>query len=234
MKFTIAPQIFEKFPSTTIGLIHVTGADNHNDSRTEAELLRGEETRLRAMMKKDDITNLPAISAWRETFRAFGVKPGDARSSIESLLRSVLSDRDIRRINPLVDLYNYISLRYLLPVGGEDLSQINGDVHLCFAGENEPAILLLGDETPVAPLPCEVIYKDDEGAICRRWNWREADRTKLTPGTTECILVIERVAPVERSILESALTELSDSANRLLGAQCKSFILDHQNPEASW
>ncbi|MEZ4529653.1 MAG: phenylalanine--tRNA ligase beta subunit-related protein [Thermomicrobiales bacterium] len=64
------------------------------------------------------------------------MKPSKYRSSIEAMLRSAQSGR-LRPINPLVDLYNAISLRHLLPVGGEDLAAIVGDVRLTRAQGDE-------------------------------------------------------------------------------------------------
>ena len=73
------------------------------------------------------------------------------------------------------------ALNSLLPVGGEDLDKIVGDVLLTRAGTDEPAVFLLGEKEARAPHAGEIFYKDENGAICRRWNWKEADRTKLTP-----------------------------------------------------
>jgi DNA/RNA-binding domain of Phe-tRNA-synthetase-like protein len=95
----------------------------------------------------------------------------------------VLNGATIGHINNLVSLYNTISLRHILPVGGEDLDRIVGDILLTRAGDDEPAVFLLGEKEARAPHAGEIIYKDEVGAICRRWNWKEADRTKLTQET---------------------------------------------------
>jgi DNA/RNA-binding domain of Phe-tRNA-synthetase-like protein len=136
-----------------------------------------------------------------------------------------------RRINPLVDLYNAVSLRHFVPVGGEDLGAVSGEVELRFAGENEPPVRLLGEplESARPPKAGEVIYADDLGALCRRWNWKEADRTKLTEKTTRGFLVVEALPPVGRAELDAALADLKGLVEKYCGGTVRSGVLDREN-----
>jgi DNA/RNA-binding domain of Phe-tRNA-synthetase-like protein len=128
-------------------------------------------------------------------------------------------------INPLVDLYNAVSLRYLLPVGGEDLDRLQGHLTLRFAGETEPEVALLGRPEPAAPEPGEVIYADDAGAVCRRWNWREAARTCLSEDTRNAILVVELLPPTEPAVLDAGLAELAVEIERRCGGKVVVSVL---------
>jgi DNA/RNA-binding domain of Phe-tRNA-synthetase-like protein len=121
----------------------------------------------------------------------------------------------------------------MLPVGGEDIDKIKGDVVLTFATGNEKKVLLLGDTEARAPHEGEVIYKDDESTICRRWNWREAERTKLTEKTKNCLLVIEGLSPVTKKEIEDATGELKDLIKKHCGGSLKSDILNKDNLELS-
>ena len=76
--------------------------------------------------------------------------------------------------------------------------------------------------------PNEIIYTDDLGAICRRWNWKEADRTKLTETTISACIVIEAIPPVERTQLELALADLSALVKPFCGGTSQVAILDSQ------
>ncbi|MFP9039074.1 phenylalanine--tRNA ligase beta subunit-related protein, partial [Enterococcus faecalis] len=66
---------------------------------------------------------------WRQAFTTFKTKKG-ARSSIEALLKRVNQEREFFPINPLVDIYNSISLSFGVPCGGEDIEKIAGNLHL--------------------------------------------------------------------------------------------------------
>lgn len=81
-------------------------------------------------------------------------------------------------------------MRYGFPCGGEDIDTFAGDIRLTLANGNEPYIPL-GNAENASPYPDEMVYKDDDGAICRCWNWREAQRTMLTESTKNAFLCIE-------------------------------------------
>lgn len=121
----------------------------------------------------------------------------------------------------------------MVPVGGEDTDKIQGDVILTFAEANEPAVLLLGDKEQRPPHIGEVIYKDNISAICRRWNWREANRTKFTEDTKKCFLVIEGLVPVTKREIENATKELKDSVQKFCGGNISYVILDEKKTETS-
>ena len=230
MKLSATPELFELFPEARIALVVARGIDNTRRS-DEAELLRSAQAGASSRLGSGPLAEHPRILCWREAYRAFGAKPKDYPSSIENLARRALKGEPLRSINPLVDLYNVVSLTHLLPAGGEDLDAIEGDIVLTRASAAEPPVKLLGESEERAPKPGEVIYKDDRSAICRRWNWKEADRTKLTEGTRNAILVLEGVPPISPEELEAAARELESLVLRHCGGDARVMILDRQRPE---
>jgi DNA/RNA-binding domain of Phe-tRNA-synthetase-like protein len=232
MKLSATPEFFELFPDASIALVILRGIDNSRRG-DEAELLRAAQASAPAKLGAGPLTEHPRIHCWRGAYRAFGAKPKDYPSSIENLLRRALKGEPLRSINPLVDLYNVISLTHLLPAGGEDLDAIQGDIILTRASATEPPVKLLGENEERAPKPGEVIYKDDRGAICRRWNWKEADRTKLTEGTRNAVLVLEAIPPILVSELENAARELERLVLARCGGEAKVERLDRQRCETA-
>jgi DNA/RNA-binding domain of Phe-tRNA-synthetase-like protein len=226
MNLMIADSIFNGYPDLILGIVIAHNIDNSQDRNEITQLLRTAETALPGKFGDTPVIQHPYIATWREAYRKFGAKPKDYPSSVENLTRRVLNGAQIAHINNLVSLYNAISLRYILPVGGEDLDKIVGDVLLTRAGNDEPATLLLGEKEARAPHPGEIIYRDDVGAICRRWNWKEADRTKLTRETRKAFLVIETLPPVTRDIVETATHELADLVKAYCGGTVSTAFLD--------
>lgn len=222
----VTDDIFERFPEVVLGIVIAHGIDNAGENAEILAQLRTEETRTRAELSGTQISEHPHIAPWREAYRAFGAKPKDYPSSIENLVRRVVKGHTVPHINTLVDAYNTVSLRHVVPVGGEDLDTIVGDVLLAFAGEHEASVVLLGEPEPRAPHPGEVIYKDDAGAICRRWNWKEADRTKLTAGTRNAFLVIEGLPPVGADLVDRAAAELADLIRSHCGGRVTTARID--------
>lgn len=231
MKFKVDHKIFEKFPGLTIGVVICKNLNNSGIQEEVQKEIRVQENNIRAKYNTETLSQTPKIDIWRKTYSAFGAKPKENKSSVENLYRLVLQGVNLRHINKLVDIYNLISLEHMVPVGGEDIDKIQGDVVLTFAEPNEPAVLLLGDKEPRPPHAGEVIYKDNISAICRRWNWREADRTKFTEETKNCFLVIEGLLPVMKQEIEDATKELKELVQKFCGGDITYKILDNKHFE---
>lgn len=233
MQFKVDSTIFTQFPEVQLGVVIAKNINNTGENQEIKNLLKHEESKLLEKIGDAPIVEHPNIISWREVYRKFGAKPKDYPSSIENLTRSILKGETVRHINTLVDLYNVISLRYLVPVGGEDLEKISGDITLTFATDHEQPIQLLGEKESRAPHTGEVIYKDNNGAICRRWNWKEADRTKLTEATRSCILVIEALPPITTEQLKQIIQDLASLVQTNCNAEVSTYIIDKQLHEIS-
>jgi len=231
MKFKIDPKIFEKYPGTTIGVVVAKGIDNSGDNDEIQKLIEGEQNRIRANFDPETLSQEPKINCWRKAYAEFGCKPREAKSSVENLYKLVARGIDLRKINKLVDIYNYICLKHMFPVGGEDIDAMVGDLRLTFAADSEQAVKILGDEEAEIPPAGEVLYRDDEGIICRRWNWREADRTKLTENTKNAVLVVESVPPGTEDEISAAIEELSELVEKLCCGETRTFILNENKNE---
>lgn len=236
MKLLIEPAVTALFPEALVGVIVVRGCDNGGAPPAVAEALRRAEAAARRELggaaagggdgaAAGGLAADPRIACWREAYRRFGGAPKKNPCSVEALLRRVLRGEALRPINPLVDLYNSVSIERVVPVGGEDLDAVRGDVVLCRAGASEPPVRLLGDAEARPPHPGEVIYRDDLSALCRRWNWKEADRTKLTAETRDAVLVIEALPPTGRDELAATLADLASRIERHCGGVTRTEIL---------
>lgn len=231
MKFSVHPKIFVAYPDVQIGVLVITRMDNAGHSQDVLKLLGSEEQNQKQKLATVELGSLPEIAVWRKIYKDFGSDPRDYPSSIESLLRRARGgQKPLPQINNLVDLYNYISLKYHLPAGAEDLDKVKGDIELAYATGEEKGIYLGGKEVDTC-YKGEIVYKDSDGFICRRWNWREADRTKIDFDTVNSILVIEKTTPIEESLFIQALDETKDLISKHLKAKCQIFILESKKQE---
>lgn len=230
MKLKIDTKIFEKFPELKIGIVTARGIDNLGLSDEIMQLIREKEKEIRANYGTETLSQNPKINSWREAYSSFGAKPKKYKSSVESLYRMVLKGLDLRHINKIVDLYNYISLKRMIPAGGDDLVKVDGDIILKFAVGNEPFTALNSTEEETAK-EGEVIYADSKEVLCRRWNWRECDKTKMTEETKDVILVIEALPPVTREELEEIEEDLSRLITEYCGGEIRTAILDEAKRE---
>lgn len=146
----------------------------------------------------------PHFAAWRDAYRAFGAKPQRTPSSVEALTARARTGA-LPRVNWLVDLYNAISVEHALPVGGEDASRFDGDLRLIRAAGDEPFDTTKDGAAVIErPAPGEVVWADRTGVTCRRWNWRQGTRTRLTADSTDALFLLERLEPLSLAALSAA------------------------------
>lgn len=231
MRLRIEEPFWRLFPDARIGIVTACGVDNAARAEAARSTLVEAAREAAAALGEGDVAIHPWVAPWREAYRAFGAKPSKYRSSIEGLLRSARGG-GVRSVNPLVDLYNTVSLRHGLPCGGEDMAAVRGDVRLTRAVEGE-AFVPLGAAEPQPPAPGEVVYRDDLGVLCRAWNWRETDRTKLTEATRDALLVLEALPPSLEAQLRAACDDLAASIRDHLGGRTRVVLLDAASPAAA-
>ena len=235
MKSFIAEDSFwELFPQAAVGVVVVEGMKPtaqipQEDVDAIAALLDRANIDAERHLTSDTISENAPVKAWREAYRLFKTKKG-ARCSIENLLKRVLKGKPVGHITPAVDIYNTVSLTYALPVGGEDLHAIEGDLRLKVTDGGD-AFLPLGEEADDPTLPGELAYIDDAGAVCRCWNWRDGERTALTDDSKKAFLIIESVDPARADDLAAATDQLAAMVQQYLGADIfAKQIVTRDNP----
>lgn len=227
----IENSFWDIFPNAKIGVVLCHGIDNSIKNEEEyKDIILGAEKECLKYLQDSNFSDNEVIKVWRDTLKKFKTKKG-ARSSIEALLKRVHNGNHLGNINPLVDIYNSISLRYALPCGGEDIDTFVGDIRLTKAVGDEEFITL-GSNESAPPYEGEIVYKDDKGAICRCLNWRESVRTMLTENTKNAILCMELVDESRLEDFKNALKDLSRLVEENLGGTSKILILDINNNEA--
>ena len=199
----VDPAVLALRPDYRALLVVVTGVrGGPSDAGSDAALRRAEDS-VRTRLEGAAPESLPEIAAWREAFLGFGVKPRAARSSVEALVRRV--DAGLPRIDRLTDLYNAVSVEHLVPVGGENLDRYSGAPRLVRAVGDEPFDTVAdGEHVVVTADPGEVVWRDDLGVTCRRWNWRQCVRTRLDPSTRSILFIVDALDPMTTDALHDA------------------------------
>lgn len=219
--FVAEESFWKLFPQAAIGVVVATGMKSTSEIARDdvdeiATLLKRANVDARRHLASDTISENEPVKAWREAYRRFKTKKG-ARCSVENLLKRVLKDKPVGHITPAVDIYNTVSLTYALPVGGEDLHAIEGDLRLTVT-EGGDAFLPLGEDVDDPTLPGELAYVDDAGAVCRCWNWRDGVRTALTDDSADAFFAIECVELDRTGDCQAAIDRLAELLERYLGA----------------
>ncbi|GAA2304011.1 B3/4 domain-containing protein [Streptomyces hawaiiensis] len=215
LTLTVSDDVRALAPGFTHVAIEAHSLVNGPSSEASSELLDDAARRLAVRLDGRAPHEDPHMAAWRATYTAFGSKPSRTRNSAEALAKRALSDAGLPRVNLLVDLYNAVSVAHLIPVGGEDLDRIQGGMRLIRAtGEEDFVTVAGGEETVEHPDAGEVVWRDDAGVTCRRWNWRQGPRTRLTEETASGIFLLESLAPMPVAEVVAAAAELAELLSR--------------------
>ena len=233
MLYRIEAEIFERFPHFYRGVVVARGIDNSREDTHSSKLLREQEERVRTEV--DDPSTHPRLAAWQEAYRSFGVDPEKHTPSIVFLVRRICRGKSITNISPVVDLFNWISLKHLMPVGGDSVDELAGDLTLGLAQGTEAFSSLAKPKSVENPEPGEVIYvnRHTNRVLCRRWNWRNADFSKITRDTRCVVLNVDGLtSAVDRGEVEEATEALARTLLRSCQGVVSTFYLDRQRPEA--
>ncbi|MET7941351.1 phenylalanine--tRNA ligase beta subunit-related protein [Streptomyces sp. NPDC005302] len=211
LTLTVSDEVRALAPGFTYVAVEADGLVNGPSTEGTSTLLDDASRRLAERLGGRPPHEDPHMAAWRETYTAFGSKPSRTRNSAEALAKRALSDAGLPRINVLVDVYNAISVAHLIPVGGEDTEHIRGAMRLVRATGDEDFVTVAGgEETVEHPDAGEVVWRDDAGVTCRRWNWRQGPRTRLTERSSSAVFLLESLAPMPVADVEAAGAELAE------------------------
>ncbi|MFD7320455.1 B3/4 domain-containing protein [Streptomyces sp. NPDC059875] len=216
LTLTVSDEVRALVPGFTHLVIEAHGLVNGPSDEASSALLDDAARRLAERLAGEAPDKDPHVAAWRAAYSAFGAKPSRTRNSAEALAKRALADGGLPRINRLVDAYNAISVAHLIPVGGEDLGKIQGAMRLVRATGDESFVTMAGGEEVVEhPEPGEVVWCDEAGVTCRRWNWRQGPRTRIDDDTVDAIFLLESLTPMTREELVAAGAELAESLEKL-------------------
>jgi DNA/RNA-binding domain of Phe-tRNA-synthetase-like protein len=207
-------EVFALRPDYRVLLLAVDGLVPGPGDQASDALLQAAEAAACQALGGGPADQLPHVAAWREAYRAFGAKPKRTRNSLEALLRRAASG--LPRVNRLTDIYNAVSVLHQIPVGGEDLTRYAGPPRLVRAAGTE-LFDTAADGIAVIEQPeaGEVVWCDDAGVTCRRWNWRQARRTRLREDTTAALFILDALDPVTGEVLQAAADDLAARLARL-------------------
>ena len=221
-KFIVDEGFWEIFPEASIAILTVKNVqeaavlDDQKGSEIKALLNEANEGAKR-FLSSETISENEVVKAWRDAYSKFSTKKG-ARCSLEALLKRVLKGNPVGSIAPTVDITNAISLKHAFPIGAENMDAFQGNLHLGIMQGGED-FWPIGSDKSEPPLPGEIAYYDEEGVICRCWNWRDGQRTEVGEDTTKEFIAMECVEPERVGELQIALDELAALLSKYVGAE---------------
>ncbi len=227
VRFSIQREVFDLLPGLTIGVVVATGVNNTQPCFEVEALLSQTIEGVKKDFSVEKVQEHPKIRPWRKAFSNLGISGSKFPSSIEAMAKRVLKGDPFPRINPLVDLYNSLSLKYLVPMGGHDLDTIQGDLYLRFAEGWEPFTPMGAKETTTVSKG-ELVYRDDREVLTRNWVWRQCEKDKVTERTKNVFIPIDVLEEIGRKTAEEVILELQELIPKHLGGKIFSYVLTQE------
>ena len=232
MQISIA-EIADRFPDYRVAFVVAEGLTILAERPPELDaLIAQREAAARAKWSGMELAQIPGIAAWRAAYKGFGIKQTRYRSSVERLVKNVLAGRALARVNAFVDLYNAVSLAYVLPLGADDLDRIVPPLAFRYARDGDSFVDMAeaqeGGE-PEAPKPGEVVYAGAAHVLCRRWNWRQDARSIITAETRRAVVTVQANG---RGDVAAGANDLVDLIGKACGGSWRVAVLDRTRPTA--
>jgi DNA/RNA-binding domain of Phe-tRNA-synthetase-like protein len=174
--------------------------------------------RLRAELTPGFVSTDPVLRGFRDLHDA--VKRSNKRfpSSAEGLVSLFLRRGLVPQINPVVDIYNAVSLETRLSLGAHDLRAVRGDITLKISDGTERFVPL--GAAQAEPINAgEYCYVDQTGEVLCRLEHRQCERTKVTAATTGCFYIIQGNRNTTARQIERALRQLVELTCRFCGGR---------------
>ena len=234
-KVIVDQEFWDLFPDATVNIMFVNNFENDKTSLTEDDRDKMLQKAVKESAKytgAEPFSSNPVIAQWRDAYKKFPKRKG-ARASVEALLKRASKGHHFAPINPLVDVYNSISMTYGVPVGIEDADHIAGNMHLGKANGGEAFVSVGGNgENESDPArEGEIMYYDDEGAVCRSLNWRDGTRTQVNDDTKNAVIVIESVNAEQAARAKEAMSKLSELIKKYFNVETTAdYTLTKDNP----
>lgn len=214
MSVQIDASLHSRIPGITFGYVTINGVQvRERDEKPWGEI----EQLCQHRAHKYSLAKLGAdshIAAVRGMQKAFGFDPTRYRPSSEALLRRVLRELGIYQINTAVDVNNWCSLEFLLPMCIYDLRAVKGQMHIRLgeAGEQYQGI-----GRQIFQMDGKVIVADDEGVMGNTVS--DSERTKVTLATQDLFLMIYAPPTCNAQTIQEYATKAAQRMVKFNGGQ---------------
>lgn len=171
-----------------------------------------------------DPKEIDSISGYRQLHEKYGKKSRKIISAPESLIKLLKKRRNIPRINPLVDIYNLISIKYALALGAHDLDKVNANIILKVSRGGE-VFIPLGSSLAEEIYPNEYGYfNDSTNEVLCRLESKQCENTKVSVETKNILMIIQGNEKTSSDLLMEAKNELMHNMNKYFNFNLKEMF----------
>lgn len=211
-----------------IGMIHYTKivvSDSPQMIKGRTQLYQ---ENLYLEMQEMPVTERPGIAEWRKLWKQLGADPNRYRHAAESLMRRIAKQNYLTPVHSAVDLNNFFSLQYEIPIGIYDVEKLEGNISIALGDEETGYEGLNGRYNSLQ----HMLYASDQhGAFGSPFV--DSTRTAVTEQTTEALQIFY----LRPSLADEACLKLLSAAGKMFtqvnGGDYKTVLLTKDTPNSS-
>ncbi|GKW47728.1 B3/4 domain-containing protein [Planococcus sp. NCCP-2050] len=220
MKASIDPHIKEILPDFKIGIIHynnITVSDSPQMLKGRLQLFQEQ---LYFDLDEKELTDFPGLLEWKLAWKALGADPNRYRHSAEALFRRIKKQNYLKPVHSGVDMNNFLSLQYEIPLGLYDEDKISGDVEITLGTDQDQ---YEGINNRLNTLANIIVAKDSQGPFGSPYV--DSIRTAVTEETKNALHIFYLRPSMDRDTALELLTAASNMFTGINGGDAEFYIL---------
>ncbi|MDQ6596266.1 hypothetical protein E2K98_23585 [Bacillus salipaludis] len=185
MEIQLSSSLIEKIPNFKVGVIEYENITVGNSPQMVKGRLQLFQESIYFELENKNVTDLPGIQEWRSVFKMTGKDPNRYRHSAEALYRRVQKQNYLSPVQSAIDLNNFFSLEYQVPIGIYDQEKLEGPVTIRIGAAGEEYRGLNGRMNSLENL---IVSVDQQGPFGSPFV--DSDRTPVTVETKQAVQMI--------------------------------------------
>ena len=212
------------------GVVVAYNLDNKKKCSQTDELLKSIIDKTANDFEGKNLKSYDGLNDYREALKTFNINPAKYPCSIEAILERIIKKHDFPSISPVVDLGNYISIKYGVPVGVHDIDSFNNE-DLCIRLTTKEDLQNEENKTENDTLyENEPVYAVSNSIRTRRWIWRQMKSGKVSEKSKNFIFPIDGFIS-NKEVIDAACNELVSLLDKIFNVKAESGIITAQDPE---
>ena len=229
MRFKVYQEVFEKLTDLYFGVVVGNQINNQQHIPEIYDLMKNEMSQVENNFKGVNLKEYQGIIPYRDAFNQLNLNPNKFMSSVEAMVKRVSKGNILPSINPVVDLVNRISLKYILPMGAHDLDALEGEIAIRFSRKGD-TFTPLGEELVEVLDSGELVYADSKRIRTRRWIWRQSNIGKIDENSKNIFFPIDGFQTNKERVIKAA-DELEMLLKKYFNCKTKKGFIDINNQE---
>lgn len=218
MKLVFSEEVSSAFKGLGVLLLEFSGVSQGREAIELDAFVEDAIEDVRRKFSLETLTQNPMVRAYRDFFWRIGVDPTKTRPSAEALLRRVLQGKAFPRVNVLVDVYNVVSMKQVVPIAAYDTEKISGELFMRFAREGE-SFHGIGMDRPYNLSGRELVVQDGQKLLAV-YPYRDAETTKVSEHSRKILFMVCGVPAIETSYLHETSSILAEAVKKFCGGVC--------------